>query len=96
MRDLVKVFRSPLEEPKNVLPHGTRYLIMSAKRLIAPPAPSTLNDDCGADRWAMTPSGLRGVVNDAVAIYFRDPALVIGNMARLPSALAQLDRQTAR
>jgi hypothetical protein len=31
-----------------------------------------LDENCGADGWAMTPAGLRGVVNDAVAIYFRD------------------------
>ncbi len=29
-----------------------------------------LAENCGADGWAMTPAGLRGVVNDAVAIYF--------------------------
>ena len=29
-----------------------------------------LTNNCGADGWAMTPAGLRGVVNDAVAIYF--------------------------
>jgi hypothetical protein len=31
-----------------------------------------LDENCGADGWAMTPAGLRGVVNDAVAIYFPD------------------------
>jgi hypothetical protein len=31
-----------------------------------------LDENCGADGWAMTPAGLRGVLNDAVAIYFRD------------------------
>jgi hypothetical protein len=31
-----------------------------------------LEENCGADGWAMTPAGLRGVVNDAVAIYFLD------------------------
>jgi hypothetical protein len=31
-----------------------------------------LDVNCGADGWAMTPAGLRGVVNDAVAIYFFD------------------------
>jgi hypothetical protein len=31
-----------------------------------------LDENCGADRWAMTPSGLRGALNDAVAIYFLD------------------------
>lgn len=31
-----------------------------------------LDENCGADAWAMTPAGLRDVVNDAVAVYFRD------------------------
>jgi hypothetical protein len=31
-----------------------------------------LHENCGADRWAMTPSGTRGVVNDALSIYFAD------------------------
>ena len=31
-----------------------------------------LDENCGADGWAMTPAGLRGVINDAVAIYFLD------------------------
>jgi hypothetical protein len=31
-----------------------------------------LDEKRGADGWAMTPAGLRGVLNDAVAIYFRD------------------------
>jgi hypothetical protein len=34
-----------------------------------------LDDNCGADCWAMTPSGLRGVLNDAVAVYFCDASL---------------------
>src|SRR5438105_1005407 len=34
-----------------------------------------LDDNCGADGWAITPSGQRGVVNDAVAVYFCDAAL---------------------
>ena len=37
-----------------------------------------LDENCGADGWVMTPSGLRGVVNDAVAIYFLDPASAAG------------------
>jgi len=41
-----------------------------------------LDDNCGAEGWAMTPSGLRGVVNDAVAIYFRDATLASGFVAR--------------
>ena len=34
-----------------------------------------LDENCGADRWAMTPSGMRGVLNDAVSIYFADTTL---------------------
>ncbi len=34
-----------------------------------------LDDNCGADAWAITPSGLRGVVNDAIAVYLCDVAL---------------------
>ncbi|MFI4948226.1 MAG: hypothetical protein ACHQC9_05455 [Alphaproteobacteria bacterium] len=41
-----------------------------------------LDDNCGADGWAMTPSGLRGVVNDAVAVYFSDAALAGAFVAR--------------
>ena len=41
-----------------------------------------LDENCGANGWAMTPSGLRGVVNDAVAIYFLDPTTAVGFVTR--------------
>src|SRR5262249_31666399 len=41
-----------------------------------------LDANCGADGWAMTPAGLRGGVNDAMAIYFLDPASAAGFVAR--------------
>ena len=41
-----------------------------------------LDANCGADGWTMTPAGLRGVVNDSVAIYFFDPASAAGFVAR--------------
>jgi hypothetical protein len=41
-----------------------------------------LDENCGAGCWAMTPAGLRGVVNDAVAVYFCDPALAGAFVAR--------------
>ena len=41
-----------------------------------------LDDNCGADGWAMTPSGLRGVLNDAIAIHFGDAALARAFVAR--------------
>jgi hypothetical protein len=36
-----------------------------------------------SDCWAMTPSGMRGVLNDAVAIYFADATLASAFVARL-------------
>jgi hypothetical protein len=34
-----------------------------------------LDENCGADGWVMTSSGMRGVLNDAVSIYFLDTTL---------------------
>jgi hypothetical protein len=41
-----------------------------------------LDENCGSDGWAMTPSGLRGVLNDAVSIYFLDTTLASAFVAR--------------
>jgi hypothetical protein len=41
-----------------------------------------LDENCGADAWAITPSGLRGVVNDAITVYFSDTALAGAFVAR--------------
>jgi hypothetical protein len=41
-----------------------------------------LDENCGADGWAMTPSGIRGVRNDAVSIYFADATLAGAFVAR--------------
>jgi hypothetical protein len=41
-----------------------------------------LDENCGADGWAMTPSGTRGLLNDAVAIYFPDAAPAAAFVAR--------------
>ena len=41
-----------------------------------------LDENCGADSWAMTPSGTRGVLNDALSIYFADAALANAFVAR--------------
>jgi len=35
-----------------------------------------LDENCGADGWAMTPSGTRGVLNEALSIYFAYATLV--------------------
>ena len=41
-----------------------------------------LDQNCGADGWAMTPAGLSGGVNDAVAIYFLDATLAAAFVLR--------------
>jgi hypothetical protein len=41
-----------------------------------------LDANCGAEGWAMTPSGIRGVLNDAVSIYFLDATLASAFVAR--------------
>jgi hypothetical protein len=41
-----------------------------------------LDANCGADGWAITPSGVRGVLNDAVSIYFLDATLASAFVAR--------------
>ena len=41
-----------------------------------------LDENCGADGWAMTPSGARGVLNDAVSIYFSDATVASASVAR--------------
>jgi hypothetical protein len=40
-----------------------------------------LDENCGADGWAMTPSGMRGVLDDAVSIYFDDATLATAFVA---------------
>ena len=51
---------------------GQRYVLITA----------WLDENCGADGWAMTPSGTRGVLNDAVSIYFADATLASAFAAR--------------
>ena len=41
-----------------------------------------LDENCGAGGWAMTPSGTRGVLNDALSIYFADATLASAFVAR--------------
>jgi hypothetical protein len=41
-----------------------------------------LDQNCGANGWAITPSGMRGVLNDALSIYFLDPTLANAFVAR--------------
>ena len=41
-----------------------------------------LDENAGADAWAMTPSGTRGVLNDALSIYLADGTLASAFVAR--------------
>jgi hypothetical protein len=41
-----------------------------------------LDANCGADAWTITPSGIRSVVNDALAIYFLEAAIASAFVAR--------------
>jgi hypothetical protein len=41
-----------------------------------------LDENCGSDGWVMTPSGIRGVLNDAISIYFADGTLASAFVAR--------------
>jgi hypothetical protein len=40
------------------------------------------DENCGSDGWAVTPSGVRGVLNDAISIYFADATLASAFIAR--------------
>ena len=41
-----------------------------------------LDANCGADGWVITPSGVRGVLNDAISIYFFEATLAGAFVAR--------------
>ena len=41
-----------------------------------------LDENCGADGSAMTPSGTRGVLTDALSIYFADATFASAFVAR--------------
>jgi hypothetical protein len=41
-----------------------------------------LDETCGIAGWATAPAGLAGVVNDAIAFYFRDPSFAHAFVAR--------------
>jgi hypothetical protein len=41
-----------------------------------------LDQNAGTDGWAMTPSGVRGVLNDALSIYLADATIATAFVAR--------------
>jgi hypothetical protein len=71
------------------MPGNSREMITSAARrfpvrirVAVPPAglgqrhtqiTAWLDENCGADGWAITPSGTRDVLNDALSIYWPMP-----------------------
>jgi hypothetical protein len=80
------------------MPGNSRELITTAERrfpvrikISVPPSglgqrhselTAWLDQNCGADGWAMTPSGMRGVLNDAMSIYFLDATLASAFVTR--------------
>jgi hypothetical protein len=73
------------------MPSNARVMVTTAERLFpiririgVPPGglgqrysqiTDWLDANCGADGWALTAAGTRGVLNDAVSIYFADATL---------------------
>ena len=59
-----------------------------------------LDENCGSDGWAMTPSGARGVLNDAISTYFADATLAsafvvrwcVGQRSRQPGTCSKCAR----
>jgi hypothetical protein len=57
-----------------------------------------LDQNAGADGWAMTPSGVRGVLNDAISIHLTDAAIAsafgarwcVGHRAEAPDGLFRI------
>jgi hypothetical protein len=80
------------------MPGNPREMITTAERrfpvrirIAVPPAglgqryaqiTAWLDQNCGADGWAITPSGTRGVLNGAVSIYFADATLASAFVGR--------------
>jgi len=80
------------------MPGNPREMITTAERLFpvrvrigVPPAglgqrysqtTDWLDENCGADGWAITPAGTRGVLNDAISVYFADATLANAFVAR--------------
>jgi hypothetical protein len=76
--------------PRDVIPVAERRFPVRI-RVAVPPSgfgqrhsqiTAWLDENCGADGWVMTPSGMRGVLNDAVSIYFLDATLASAFVAR--------------
>jgi hypothetical protein len=51
---------------------GTRYV----------PMVDWLDEHCGIDGWSITPAGMRGLLNDALAVYVNTPACALAFVDR--------------
>ena len=90
-QDEVGMAFSPRTNEEHEMPGNPRDMITTAERrfpvrirISVPPGglgrrhadiTAWLDANCGSDGWAMTPSGMRGVLNDAISIYFADATL---------------------
>jgi hypothetical protein len=66
--------RFPVRIRIGVPPDGLGYRLDGIK--------AWLDENSGANGWAITPSGTRGVLNDALSIYFADATLASAFVAR--------------
>jgi hypothetical protein len=64
----------PVRVRTGIPPDGLGYRLDGIK--------AWLDENCGANRWAMTPSGTRGVLDDALSIFFADATLASAFVAR--------------
>jgi hypothetical protein len=80
------------------MPGGLRAIVADAERrfpvriaIKLPPGgtgqrykPMTdwLDENCGIDDWSMAPAGMRGIVNDSVAVYISTPTCAVAFVAR--------------
>src|SRR4029077_17254733 len=87
-----------VKQERRPMPGNSREMIMTAERRFAvriklavppcgfgqrlPQIDAWLDQNCGADAWAMTPSGMRGVLSESVSIYFADAMLASAFVAR--------------
>jgi hypothetical protein len=39
-----------------------------------------LDDNCGINGWSIAPAGVRGVVNDAIAVYVSNPTCAAASL----------------
>ena len=66
--------RFPVRVRIGIPPDGLGYRLDGIK--------AWLDENAGVNGWAITPSGTRGVLNDALSIYFGDPTLASAFVAR--------------